>query len=516
MNNETIQLLRELVESRDVAGVNDLLRREIAADKSNLQIYQAFANIFLQFFDRKNALEAISLIRKIPRQSLRYEQLQQIHEYYKSIGCFDVAIQTARAMLLGAGTDSQRLLHAGTELGGLRQHDEALKCFTRLVKKRPEDPASHFLMGTAQNSCNQADAAESSFNRCIALDARFYPAYLSLSQLKKQSDASNHLDTLKKRLAVASADPKASRFLNFALAKELDDLGRGEESIAFLKAANDAVSLAQPYDHSVEEETFAKIISCYAGLKARIAGGAESRAPIFIVGMPRSGTTLVERVLAANNSVFAAGELHDFIGQFVYQYGLFPERQSLLAIFSKAYQFDYEKIGKGYVDSVMHRSEGRQLFTDKMPFNFRYLGFIKRALPNSKIVHVRRTPQGTLLSNYQQNYRDGVNLWSYDKVSARKYYELYLRYMAYWRAEMAQDFLDVEYEELVQDFAGISRKLYDYCGLQWTDECLRFDKVNIHSGTQSAAQVRQPLYTTSMDKWKDYSVHLSEWDGLSN
>ena len=245
---------------------------------------------------------------------------------------------------MAAGNDPQRLVQAGTELGSLRLHDEALKCFEKLVKKKPDDPVANFLMGTAQNSCNKPGAAETSFKRCISLNSAFYPAYLSLSQLKKQRDSSNHLDSLKKRLKESNGDPAASRFLNFALAKELDDLGRSDESFACLSVANDVVRLAQPYDHSIEQDTFEKVVACYTKLKARGVTGNDSSAPVFIVGMPRSGTTLVERVLAASDSVYAGGELHDFIGQFVYQYGLLPERQNLPAIFGKAHQFDYRKI----------------------------------------------------------------------------------------------------------------------------------------------------------------------------
>ena len=516
MNNEKLQLLRELVRSGNTAGIAELFRREIELDRNNLQTYQVFTDVYLKYFDRKSALEAITLMGKLPRQAINYDQLRKIHDYYKSTGCFDIAMLTAKVMRMAAGNDPQRLVQAGTELGSLRLHDEALKCFEKLVKKKPDDPVANFLMGTAQNSCNKPAGAETSFKRCISLNSAFYPAYLSLSQLKKQRDSSNHLDSLKKRLKESNGDPAASRFLNFALAKELDDLGRSDESFACLSAANDVVRLAQPYDHSIEQDTFEKVVACYTKLKARGVTGNDSSAPVFIVGMPRSGTTLVERVLAASDSVYAGGELHDFIGQFVYQYGLLPERQNLPAIFGKAHQFDYRKIGKGYVDSVLSRSSGRPVFTDKMPFNFRYLGFIRAALPNCKIIHIQRSSQATLLSNYQQNYRAGINLWSYDKAAARKYFELYQDYMNYWKAEIPNGFLNIQYEELVQDFEAVSRKLYEYCGIEWTDECLRFNEINVHSGTQSSAQVRQPIYTTSLNKWKDYSAHLSEWSDLGS
>lgn len=516
MNNEKLQRLRELVGSGNLSGVKELFRREIQSDRNNLQTYQIFSDVYLKYFDRKSAVDAIALVEKLPRQAINYDHLRKIHDYYKSTGSFDIAIRTAKVMRTAAGNDPQRLVQAGTELGSLRQHGEALKCFEILVKKKPDDPVSHFLLGTAQNSCNKPVAAETSFKRCIALNPNLYPAHLSLSQLKKQRDSSNHLDSLKKRLNESTGDPGASRFLNFALAKELDDLGRSEESFSCLKAANDAVRLAQPYDHSIEQATFERVKSCYTRLKARGAAGNASSAPVFIVGMPRSGTTLAERILAASDSVYAGGELHDFIGQFVYQYGLLPERQNLPAIFAKAHQFDYAKIGKGYVSSVLSRSSGRPVFTDKMPFNFRYLGFIKAALPNCKIVHIQRSAQGTLLSNYQQNYGGGINLWSYDKLAARKYFELYQDYMNYWKVEMPNGFLDIQYEELVQDFEAVSRKLYEYCGIEWTDECLSFNKIDVHSGTQSSAQVRQPIYTTSLNKWKNYSAHFPEWSDLGN
>jgi tetratricopeptide (TPR) repeat protein len=499
----------------DVDEVSELFAEQVRTDKCNLETYRIFTDIFLKNSDRKNALQTISRINKLPRKNINYQKLQHIHQYYKSIGCQDIAIQTAKALYLNAGNDMHRLARAGSELGGLRQHESALKCFRKLVAKRPGDALSHFLLGTALNACNQPVAAENAFKRAISIDKALYPSYLSLSQVRKQTDASNHVRLLKNRVTQTRGNQQASRFLNFALAKELDDLGRYEQAFACLKKANEAVSIRHPYNHRSEQEVFERVTSCFLNLSNRNVQGYASTAPIFIIGMPRSGTTLVERVFAANGQVHPGGELHDFIGQFVYQYGPYPERQNLPSIFSRAGKFDYEQIGKGYVDAVLSRCAHRQFFTDKMPFNYRYIGLIKLALPNARIVHVKRDPRATLFSNYQQNYKDGINLWSYEKSAAAQYYGIYQKYMDFWKAALPNGFIDVEYEDLVENFETVSRRLYGYCDLEWTGECLQFHRLNIHSGTQSSAQVRRPVYRSSLHKWKNYQAQLAEWQNLN-
>ncbi|NVK23137.1 MAG: sulfotransferase [Kangiellaceae bacterium] len=491
-------------------------KRRYSTSNDKVQTISTAVDECLKSNLRAKAQEIAKYYLKVSKSQLDLKKLINIHNYYKSIGCFDLAVESASALARFAEGSPQTLAYAGTELGALRIHNGAFDCFQKLKALAPNNAVAHFLLGTAANACNKVELAKLSLLKAIKLSPNFFPAYLSYSQLSKQSSNNNNIELLLKK--VHPTQFESMRFINFALAKEFDDLNNVANAMQYLEVANRSVSERQPYYHEIELKTFNAIKKHFSSSvidDLNDLDNCTSDSPIFIVGMPRSGTTLLERMISVSNDTQACGELHDFIGQMVFQNTDKTNRSNLLSVFDTNKEYDLKLVGINYVQAVRDRAKGKRSI-DKMPFNFRFLGYIVKAVPNCKIIHIKRQPQAVLLSNYQQNYKDSINLWSYDKNSAVKYYKLYQDYMEYWSGFKFNNMLEVDYEDLISNPEFVSKLIYNHCNLEWSTEVLSPNKQNIHSATQSAAQVREPIYSSSVYKWERYMPFFQEWEGLKN
>lgn len=244
---------------------------------------------------------------------------------------------------------------------------------------------------------------------------------------------------------------------------------------------------------------------------------ALSSAPVFIVGLPRSGTTLVDRILGSHSKVHSAGELDHFALAIVDAVrraggGTQLSRRELIA---RSADLDFVALGRDYLGRAKYAAAGGECFTDKMPLNYLYCGLIRRALPNAKIVHVVRSPMAACYAMYKTLFKDGYP-FSYDLSEIARYYIGYRRLMDHWQATLPGAIHSIGYEALVADPRGQIRKLLDFCGLEWQDACAEFHKNPAPTTTASAAQVRRPLYDSSVSQWRHYAEELAELSGLLN
>ncbi len=291
--------------------------------------------------------------------------------------------------------------------------------------------------------------------------------------------------------------------LHFALAKAYDDLARYDEAFAQLQAGNAIKRRLVSYDEAAVAAFFREIAAAFspALIGERAGAGDPSDAPVFVVGMPRSGSTLVEQILASHPGVYGAGELlvmNDLIADL-------PDYPSGIASVSDA---ALRRFGRRYVEQVRAFAPGAKRIVDKLPANFRHLGMIHLALPNAKIVHVRRDPMDTCVSCYSKLFLDGLN-FAYDLGELGRYYKMYEALMAHWRAVLpGHALLDVQYETLVGDFEAQARRIVAFCGLEWDARCLDFSRTERPVRTLSQAQVRQPLFASSIGRWRHYEKHL--------
>jgi len=228
--------------------------------------------------------------------------------------------------------------------------------------------------------------------------------------------------------------------------------------------------------------------------------------------MPRTGTTLIERILSSHSDVTSAGELHNF-GMLVKQAAGTTSTATLdTETIRQALRTDPAALGKAYVESTRPLTGHAPHFIDKLPMNFLYIGFIRRALPNARIICVRRNPMDTCLSNYRQLFSLSANSaqYAFDLLDTGRYFILFDQLMAHWKGLFPEHILEVEYESVVTNLAQESLRMTEFCGLNWQEACLTFQNNTAPVATASAVQVREPLYTHAAGRWKHYETHLQE------
>ena len=299
--------------------------------------------------------------------------------------------------------------------------------------------------------------------------------------------------------------------LHFALAKELEDLGEFEQSFASLKQGAHIKRRHMRYGVETDLQIMEKIRDVYTHdlFDGRIAGCPSPNA-IFILGMPRTGTTLVERILGSHSRVLSAGELNDFSLQLIrlVKSAFKPVSASRTEFVELTARLDFRALGEAYIHATQPVRGASPFFIDKLPFNFLYAGLIHLALPRAKIVNLQRHPMDTCYAVYKQLFKDAYP-FSYDLDELAQYYIAYHQLMRHWNAIMPGVIHTIHYEDVVADIETQSRRLLAYCDLPWENQCLRFYENSSASTTASATQVRQPIYNSSVAKWRHYETQLA-------
>ena len=404
-----------------------------------------------------------------------------------------------------AGADSgtwRRLAEFHTHLG---QHAQAASCATRVATIRPYDPQAVYAQASALIAVGQMDKAETLLDDLIGRMPSDGDAWYNRATLRRQTPERNHVAQLRAMLA-ASTTGVPQTALHFALAKELEDLGEYAPSFEALKQGAAARRRVLSYDVKADEQAIATIIRSFDRNWFERAGpGLAVEGPVFVVGLPRSGTTLIERILVRHDQVASVGEVNDFALAVMRSVGPANGKDELIR---RAAAAEPAAIGESYWHAVQGYGHTTPFVIDKTPLNYLYLGLIARALPRARIVHLRRHPMASCYAMYKTLFRMGYP-FSYDLDDLGRYYIAYHRLMNYWRSLLPGKFLDLDYESLVDDQAGTTRKLLAHCGLPWQDACLSFHDNAAPTATASAAQVRRPLYRESRDLWRQYRKELA-------
>ena len=421
------------------------------------------------------------------------------------------ALQEAdRAMALKpqdpAALDTLGVIYVQTQA-----HEQAVTAFRQAVSLAPDSAARRLNLATALAASGLVDDAESELESCIRLDASTWHAHLLLAQLRQHSSGNNHLDRLQSLLAQHRNEAAASISLNMAMAKEYEDLGNYPEAFRHTVLGKSAGRSLRPYASQQDKNLFDTLTRAFPQTAAAAATGDPSDEPIFIIGMPRSGTTLVERILSSHPDVHAAGELQNFAAALQQEsnnqqpYLLDPRMPKHVR------SIDWQQLGARYLASVRHAMAGKSRFIDKMPHNFLYVGFIANALPNAKIICLRRHPLDTCLGNFRQLFtHPSIHLdYSFDLLDTGRYFILFDQLMAHWKRVFPGRIHEVNYEHLVDSQEACSRALVEYCGLSWNDACLHFEKNPSPVATLSSQQVRKPIFHSSVGRWKHYEQELS-------
>lgn len=387
----------------------------------------------------------------------------------------------------------------------LNRHEAAYECGKRLMRLAPNSLRAAFSAASAATVVNETDEAERLLDGIIAKAPSQAEAYYARSRLRRQTREHNHVDELETQLANLPAGSPAEVPLCYALGKELEDIGDYGESFVHIQRGASARNARLSYEVDRDLATFNEIATTFdAAWKLSSEPGADIRGPVFVLGLPRSGTTLVDRILDAHPEVSSLGEVSDFAYAVMRLGGPATSKSELIRRVARA---DLAALGAEFWDALKGYGETGPMLIDKTPANYLYLGLILEALPAARVVHVRRHPMASGYAMYKALFRMGYP-FSYDLEQIGRYYAAYHRLMEHWHETWPGRILDVCYEELVDDQAGVSQRIVAHCGLRWSDDCLTFHENAAPTATASALQVREPIYREARDLWRRFEAQL--------
>lgn len=357
------------------------------------------------------------------------------------------------------------------------------------------------------------DEAHALLERCLSRWPTFGDAAMVLVNLRKQLPESNLLDWFREQLRrmLAPGIDHERDFVRaefeYACFKTLDDLGNHEEAWAALSRCNALMHTLNPY-RAEAEAAVVTALTRMPETRTPTSAPPPGPVPIFVVGMPRSGTTLLDRILSSHSQVASAGEIIDFWRQLHWVADVAPARsEGLLEVIRRSGQIDYRELGERYLKQTQWRAQGKAWYVDKLPANIQMVAFIRRALPHAPILHMVRDPMDTCFSNYKAMFGN-ISPYSYDLEALAHYFGQYTRLARHWSTALPGAMLDVPYADLVQRTEAMVRKVLDFCGLPVEEACFRPERNAAPVATPSSAQVRETIHTRGLGQWRTYAQQL--------
>jgi tetratricopeptide (TPR) repeat protein len=393
----------------------------------------------------------------------------------------------------------------------LGAHEHALAMMDRIASSGFDNPDFRYFRSLQLQFNGRMEEAEAELEACVRIGPTYGRAWLALARMRKQTPDKNHLDAIVAQLRRVAVGSEHNAALEFAHFKELEDLGRTEEAWDALTRANAIMHARVPHDSGREVARVDAIISVCrtANLHAKDDGGegGEGAQPIFIVGMPRSGTTLLERIVGNHSQVSSPGELQDFPRQLRWVAGVHGSDILDDRVLERCGTLDYRLLGQRYLQQSSWRAGAKQFYIDKLPPNFMLAGFIHRALPRARILHMRRDPMDVCFSNWKAMFGDSY-AYSYDLSTLAAHHEQYERLMAHWHAVMPGVILDVDYARLVDEPEAVTEEVLAFCRLPYETGCSDLARNYNPVSTISSVQVREPIHGRARGEWHRYEAHL--------
>jgi tetratricopeptide (TPR) repeat protein len=525
---------------KDRSAAIDWFQRAALANPAYLEPLSNLGAV-LQEEDRSE--EAVAVIEKALRINPNYaEALCNLGMVRNSMDQYDIALPLFLRAIELRPEYTEAYVGLASSYAKKENFDEAEICARRALELAPAKADVYCQLGSVYVAMAFSKEAEAMYRRALEIDPESNDAFLGLGNLSMEDGDMLGAESLFRKVLNTDPDSISARFyiaqsrkvkagdenllaleaiahgtrnkltnknamtLHFGLGKCYDDSGQYDKSFLHFIEGCRLKRASFYYDADEVSRHFDSIMQVFdKKMLQRLSGGGDpSRVPIFVLGMPRSGTTLTEQIIASHPDVYGAGELPDMLS--------IAHRM----VAGKAYPQSMQELkreqlsawGADYVAGLQKRAPDARHITDKMPANFYAVGLIHLMLPNAKIIHVNRNPVDTCLSCFTRWFNQKQEN-TYDLAELGRYYVDYARLMQHWRNVLpAGSFLDVQYEEIVTDQEGQARRMLDYCGLEWNDACIDFYKNKRAVRTASVTQVRQPIYNTSVEKWRHYEKHL--------
>ncbi len=401
----------------------------------------------------------------------------------------------------------------GVVLSRMGLHVEALVAFNKAIDIDATTPTYFYNLAASLKFIGKFKEAKAAYDRVISLQPNYYAAYSALAELQLATKKQNHIQRIQEQLDIVAGNVEGQLHLCHAMAKELECLGAFEKALEFLTLGNQAKKQQIAYNIKSDEKLFDSIKQWHRTYsKENRLTGHLSKTPIFVLGMPRSGTTLVDRIISSHSAVVSAGELQHFAVE-AKKLTKTKSRQVLDSETIDAFStLDFSELGASYLRSTASFLCQGNRVVDKMPLNFLYIGLIKKALPNAKIILLKRHAVDVCLSNFRTLFATSFSYYnySYDLTDCGRYYALFDNLMEYWKSEFADELLEVSYEALVEQPERQTRNILNYLELPWEESCLNFHENPSPVSTASSVQVRKPMNSSSIGRWQKYGNQLDE------
>ena len=391
----------------------------------------------------------------------------------------------------------------GLALRSLGQIREALQCFANALKLNASFAAAHSNYGAAVNDLGNRDEAISSIRRALEIDPELAEAHRFLSTLTTYSDGDPQLHQMLQLIQKNDLGDRDRAQLCFALGKAFDDIGDPERAFSFFREGNRLRDAELGYDPSATETAFARHRQSFDGTLPSVetsrGDNDEFPVPVFVVGMPRSGTTLVEQILASHSAVHGGGE-HNLLDDAILAAG--ANETDIAAD-------RLRKVRESYLAGIAVHGPSAEYVTDKMPLNFLWIGYIAASMPEAKIVNVTRDARATCWSIYRHYFADRRSGFTNNLQNITAYYRQYVDLMSFWNRRYPDRIYDLSYETLTEHQRDETVKLLNYVGLDWQEDCLTFHENERAVETASVTQVRRPMYQGSSDDWRRYETFVA-------
>jgi len=422
----------------------------------------------------------------------------------------DALAQVDMALAAGPGQPSYLLLK-GAILAQSGRTDEALETYDAVLERWPTQARVQMSRGRALQTAGRHADAVAAFRAATALQPDLGEAWWCLSDLKTFRFGDEDVARMREQLAASTTSADARIHLSFALGKALEDRGEYDDSFRHYATGNAARRKTVHWDADQHYDDVHAVATLFDApfFASRQGWGHPSPDPIFIVGLPRAGSTLLEQILASHSRVEGTMELPDVLAMARRLGGNAPgdRRARFTEVLATLTADDFAGLGAEYLESTAGHRSGAPFFIDKMPNNFIHVGLIHLMLPNAKILDARRGPMGCGFSMFKQLFAHG-QAFSYDLEEIGRYYRDYVALMAHWDAVLPGRVLRVDYEAVVTDTENQVRRVLDHCGLAFEPACLEFHRTKRVVRTASSEQVRQPIYRTAVEQWRHYQAHL--------
>ena len=390
-------------------------------------------------------------------------------------------------------------------------HKEALAIYEQVLKNYPNQAGAQMNYGHTLKTVGRLEESIAAYRKCIALSPGIGEAYWSLANLKTFRFSDEDIALMRSQVTTEGGDPDDQAHIAFALGKALEDRNEYDESFKFYKRGNAIRRINHRHNVKINVFDTARQIKTLdvAFFAARKGQGCLAPDPIFIVGLPRSGSTLLEQILASHSQVEGTAELIDIISisRKLGEKSRKNPASNYPEILRELPPEKFRELGESYLETTRIQRGDKPYFIDKMPNNFLHIGLIHLILPKAKIIDARRHPMACCFSGFKQLFARGQT-FTYGLEDIGRYYRDYVILMDHWDTVLPSRVLRVQYEEMVADTENQVRRLLHYCGLPFEDQCLRFYETERAIRTPSAEQVRQPIYQSGLEQWRNFEAHL--------